>query len=200
MSNIINPLQNLIDQATKIPPSGALEEYAQRINGNPSGCSIMLLDVSGSMGEITHEKRHIDILREALNRPLQPTEIAIAFNSSCHQLNSLQSIPEPSGGTALHLAIIEAASLNPRHTLIVPDGIPDYKKQALAAVKNLPGIISTLFIGDDSDTDAIAFMSKLARVGCGKSAVCDIRKLENQQNLKAAILSLLPPTKKIISC
>jgi hypothetical protein len=193
MSSLINPLQAIIDRAAKENSSNSLRIYRERLNANPSGGTVIILDISYSMAETVHGgKRKIDILRDAMNRNISPNEILLIFSSDCRLIYDFSSIPEPYGGTAMHLAILNAAMHKPKHTLIVSDGQPDCKKQALSAAKNLSGIISTLFIGSDEDLEAIAFMSQLANVGCGRSEVCDIRYPQKQNALKSAIAGLLP--------
>lgn len=190
MSSIVNPLQLLINQAASAKPSGAMQTYRERLNPKSSGNSLILLDISGSMSENVGGKRKIDILRQAVNRQLLINEVVLVFSSGCDRIASFQSIPEPFGGTAMHLGLQQAASYTPSYTLVVSDGQPDCQRQALLNAENLSGIISTLYIGDDSDVNAIAFMAKLARVGCGRSEVCDIRNPHNQ--LSSAIKGLLP--------
>jgi hypothetical protein len=191
MSNLVNPLQSVINQASQVKSKNStLERYAKRINANPAGKSVILLDVSGSMSGYVGSEMKINILRQALDRPLEEYEVAIAFNSTTFLLPNLQSIPEPDGTTALHLALEEAKQYNPRHTLVVSDGIPDSNTDAIRSAKKLPGIISTLYIGDEDDTNAIAFMQELAHLGCGKWDICDLRKQKSR--LKTAIHLLLP--------
>jgi hypothetical protein len=192
MSNIVNPLQLLINQAASAKPSGAMQTYRERLNPKSSGNTVILLDISGSMSEVVGSKRKIDILRQAVNRQLLINEVVLVFSSGCDRVTSFQLIPEPFGGTAMHLALQKAASYAPSHTLVVSDGQPDCQNQALLAAEKLSGVISTLYIGDDGDVDAISFMSKLARIGCGRAEVCDIRNPQNQARLNSAIKGLLP--------
>ena len=193
MSSVVNPLQLLINQAASAKPSGAMQTYREGLNPKSSGKSAILLDISGSMSEIiVGSKRKIDILRKAVDRQLLINEVVLVFSSGCDRVASFQLIPEPFGGTAMHLALQQAASYAPSHTLVVSDGQPDCQKQALLAAEKLSGVISTLYIGDDSDINAIAFMSKLARIGCGQSKVCDISNPQNQVRLNSAIKGLLP--------
>jgi len=192
MSDLISPLQLLINQAGAAKDSGMIELYSQRVNFNPTGVSAIALDASGSMNEVVESGiRKIDILRQALDRPLAKDEVAIAFSSICTQLSSLQDIPEPGGGTALHLALAEIAKLYPRQTLVVSDGRPNSKTEALTVAQSVSGIINVLYIGPDNDVEAIEFMRQLARIGCGVSQSCDIRTAPVQQ-LRSAIALLLP--------
>jgi hypothetical protein len=78
---------------------------------------------------------------------------------------------ETSAGTALHRAIEYAASLYPSQTLVISDGEPEDEYAAIKAAKKLSGTISTLYVGDDSNKAAIAFMAELAKLGCGKPYV-----------------------------
>lgn len=193
MSDLINPLQNLLDQAAELPDSGQVKKFAQRVTPSSrraSQTSILLLDISGSMGAVISGKRKIDILRGALNRPLEPDEMAFAFNSICEPIPDLRAIPDPLGGTALHFAIKAIKPHKPRQTLIVCDGKPDDPAQALSAARSLSGVINTLYIGPDSDRAAIEFMRQLARLGCGQSAVYDLR--DGPILLGQAIQKLLP--------
>ena len=192
MSNLLNPLESILQQAAKLPESGAIEPYAQRLNTKTSGISIILLDISGSMAEVLElGRRKIDLLRQALERSLHSNEVAIAFHSIPVQLESLHKIPEPDGGTALHYAIAQAIPYKPNQTLVISDGKPDDPKQAVAQAEKLTGIINTLYIGSDQDGEAIAFMSQLARLGCGRAENCDISNPRNQPLLKENIKHLL---------
>lgn len=191
MSNLVDPLQLLLNQAGQAKESGKLDLYAQRVNANPLGVNVILLDISGSMNErVESGQRKIDILREALDRPLLPDEVAIAFHSISTQLPNLQSIPEPGGGTALHLALAQVIKLHPRQTLVVSDGKPNLKEQALIEAQKITGLINTLYIGRDNDLDAIRFMRELARTRYGVSRTCDIR-IVTPKELGAAITFLL---------
>lgn len=131
------------------------------------------------------------MLRSALNRPLHPNEVAIAFHSIGLRLYSLQDIPEAEGGTNLHSAIALAIPYQPTQTLVVSDGKPDDPKQALFMAEKLSGMINTLYINSDRDREAIAFMRQLARLGCGRTANCDISHPQNQILLKGSIQKLL---------
>jgi hypothetical protein len=192
MSNIVNPLQLLINQAASAKPSRAMQTYRERLNPKSSGNTVILLDISGSMSEVVGSKRKIDILRQAVDRQLLINEVVLVFSSGCDQVASFQLIPEPFGGTAMHLGLQQASFYSPSHTLVVSDGQPDCQKQAFKEAEMLPGTISTLYIGNDKDLNAVAFMSKLARVGCGRFEVCNIHNLENQKKLGSVIKGLLP--------
>lgn len=193
MSDLINPLDSILSQASNLPESGALEPYAQRLNTKTSDVSVIMLDVSGSMAETVESgQRKIDVLRQAVSRPKQGNEIIITFGSFASSIPSFEQIPEPFGGTNMADAINIALPLIPYSTLIISDGLPDSKAQALNSAKKLSGIINTLFIGRDDDTEAKAFMRELAFIGCGRAQVCDISNPQMIPSLKTSISLLLP--------
>lgn len=193
MSNLTNPLESILSQAAQLPDSGALKAIDERLNAN-SNLSLILLDTSLSMAQyLKSGERKIDILRNATSRPIEAKKIAIAFSSNAQIITGFADIPEPNGGTNMEEAIALAATYRPRATLIISDGIPDSETKALSAAKKLTGVINCLFIGNEEDKNAIAFMRKLARLGYGKATVCDISKLDGVPRLKSAIALLLPP-------
>jgi hypothetical protein len=95
----------------------------------------------------------------------------VCFNFKVVPIQDVRDICEPFGGTALHRAIDYAASLYPSQTLVISDGEPEDEYAAIKSAEKLSGTISTLYVGDDSNKEAIAFMMKLAKLGCGKPYV-----------------------------
>lgn len=194
MSNITNPLESILAQAAQLPDSGALKAIDQRLSAK-SDKSVILVDTSLSMSErVKSGERKIDILRSVFHRPIAANEIAIGFDSSCNIIATFAQIPEPSGSTDMEGAISLAATYKPKATLIISDGVPDSETKTLSAAKKLTGVINCLFIGDENDTEAISFMRKLARLGCGQAKVCDISIAENIPRLRSAIALLSPST------
>jgi hypothetical protein len=184
MSNALtNPLQALIQQAAKQTPAttGETERYRQRY-ASAGERIILVCDTSGSMAESAGAKRKIDHLHEALDAVIEgmshpgPVPVLIAFDSVAREIGSPSALPAPSGGTALHLALRAAAGHRPRQTLVISDGRPDSETEALVAAAALPGRIDVVYCGPDTDTQAIAFMRRLAGVGCGRVIVHDIRR------------------------
>ena len=180
MSDLLNPLQSLISQASQLQDSGAAKKYQQRVfpsaKQKAGSSKILLLDISGSMGEYVSDyyggRRKIEILQNAIAPIARHYEI-LAFSSDTQWIKC-GILPEPCGGTAMHLALAVAAEVRPAQTLVVSDGHPDDEKAALATAKRLTGTISTLYIGSDSDNKAIEFMRKLARLGCGQADVMEL--------------------------
>lgn len=170
---LANPLQSLISAAAKRLPSqtGATASYHARTGA--SGPSVILADVSGSMATTAWGgRRKVEILREAVAGMLRPEHRLIAFSSSARET---REIPEPDGGTALHIAIEHATGLRPSQTLVISDGQPDDAARALRAAEALPGVIHTLYVGPDSDRAAMDFMARLARLGTGRAQSADLR-------------------------
>lgn len=138
MSEIVNPVQSIIAQAAKLKDSKQIEKYRQRLEPhNINSIQLILIDISGSMSDWVVNKRKIDVLRQALARPLHNNEVALAFHSVPLQLYSLQEIPEPQGGTALHCAIATSLPYRPAQTLVISDGKPDDPKQALTQAQKI---------------------------------------------------------------
>ena len=191
-----NVLGSIIAQAAQLPDTGVAAQYQARIGtGNPNS-RVMLIDTSGSMDEICQgigRKRRIDILKEAISCIGWQDYQLVCFNFKVVPIQDVRDICEPCGGTALHRAIDYAASLYPSQTLVISDGEPEDEYAAIKAAEKLSGTISTLYVGDDSNKEAIAFMSKLAKLGCGKPYVQSLN--EGFQAIGGTISqALLPPS------
>lgn len=191
-TDIAHPLAALIATAAKTLPrdTGATQRMRARLERPP--VRLILTDVSGSMGEPAYGgRRKIDVLREAV-LPLLDHCTIMAFSD---QARVVAKIPEPSGRTALHLAIEAALTRDPDALLVVSDGRPDDAARALAAAARLACPIDTLYIGPETDADAVAFMVALARCGRGggRSIVHDLR-LPQHRSLGDAVALLARPS------
>jgi hypothetical protein len=204
-TDLTNPLQALISRAATVTPAttGVTATYQRRLDaaGNET---LILVDVSGSMSEPvgagSNSPRKITVLQRALHRALHlkiPSPPLIAFASIATEVSHFSDLPEPAGGTAMHLALEMAIGHKPRHTLVISDGHPDDPEAALSVAARLSGIIDVIYIGPDNDAEAIAFMRALARAGAGRVVVHDLRRLAPAA-LAPAIRGLLPagPTGK----
>ncbi len=98
----------------------------------------------------------------------------VTFSNSAAECDPA-AISEPEGGTRLDLGLGAVARLQPRATLVISDGRPDNADLALASAETVTGVIHVLYVGPDSDADAIAFMDLLARRGAGRYRHADIR-------------------------
>jgi Mg-chelatase subunit ChlD len=145
-----------------------------RDSANDIGAAVVILcDVSSSMaGE------RIKRLREALRElwATMPRCRLLAFNFRVWPVESPETMPTPSGNTALHLALEEARLLRPAKTIVISDGQPDDAEAAITVAGRIPGIIDIVFVGSDNDRQAIRFMNRLARMGGGRVVVRDLEK------------------------
>lgn len=136
---------------------------------------VLLLDVSTSMARpAAPGKRRIDVLRAALRHvlPDSPGTRVVAFSDDVIALEPHEEVPEPEGGTALHLALLHVLPWKPTRVIIVSDGEPDDRHAAIAAARALGCIIETVFCGPEDDRAAIGFLKTLAlcsRGGLGRA-------------------------------
>ncbi len=191
MESLVNPLQALIARAAKTPAqTGAVADCQKRLDNAGQGV-VILCDLSGSMAESAGGRTKIEQLQEALDSVLnaQPTAQVVGFNSTAFSLLGGR-LPDPSGGTALHLGLEEVARHRPGKTVVISDGLPDSPEAALAAAERLAGIIDVIYCGPDSAAEAIEFMRRLARAGGGRVVVHDLRRAERPA-LGVAVRQLL---------
>jgi len=181
MNESTNPLQSLLSHAARRLPrqTGEMDRFEARYR--QAGCdTVVLCDVSSSMSERAGSGRKIDHLREAVAAvwPIENGRLYV-FSSHVEGASDPSQISEPSGGTALHLALITAEGLRPWRTLVISDGRPDDEAAALAAAERLTGTIDVIYCGPDDDARGIEFMRRLARTGCGRLIVRDLVKMSS---------------------
>lgn len=186
----VNPLAAIVARAGKVLPAttGATARAAAR------GDLLILADISASMKDGAGAARKIDSLRESLASVLvdAPHASIAAFGSQVTVLPAGAPLPEPAGGTALHLGLEKAGPY--RRVLVISDGEPDSESDALrVAARIVAGgtRIDTLFVGADTDRAGIAFMRRLADAGRGTALTVDIvRQGGNRALLSGAIRQL----------
>lgn len=168
MDKLSNPLQLLLNQASKLPAAGEVERFEQRFEGATTDV-VILCDVSSSMDESAGARRKIELLQDALDSiyPQLPDARIVAFNSTVRETSG-GALPKPEGGTAMHFGIEYAGQYKPRQSVVISDGQPDNEDLALTAAADLSGTIDVIYCGPDSDKEAIAFMQRLARSGGGR--------------------------------
>ena len=126
---------------------------------------IVLADVSASMAEPAGGRRKIDVLSDALRYTPQGIWIA-AFSSHVRNVCAGEPLPEPEGGTALHLALRHARLLGATQLLVISDGHPDDARLALAEADLMSTArIDIVYCGPEHDIDGLNFMCRLARNG-----------------------------------
>ena len=153
------------------------------INISQSGMTtVILLDTSSSMAmPVMGGQRRIDLLDNILKNVVTPSVHLLAFSNYVTALEPGQQLPEPSGGTDMHLALDYAARLSPRRVIVISDGEPADAKATIASARALNCIISTFHCGDETNRSAIAFLKQLAlcsRGGVGRPLLADLRKPE----------------------
>ncbi|HEY4207960.1 MAG TPA: hypothetical protein VGM31_14150 [Puia sp.] len=181
-----NPFDTILKQAAGRPVSADTKEiasrHAERKQGD-QGVKIILADISSSMAERVGADSKIELLRKALTQlGLDWTKYKLfAFHSFPQKCLDANTIPEPTGSTALHLALKECVIFQPQTTLVISDGQPDDAAAALKEADNLSGRIDCLYIGPENDVAAIAFMRALAARTGGKVVTKDIAKEKQLQ-------------------
>lgn len=182
MNQLNNPLQAIIDAASKKAASSQIKDTLNRHQqkGNSSNKRYVLADISGSMSESVGSATKYDLLKKALGDPIidWTAQQLIAFNSFPEPATPA-TLPQPSANTALHRAIEFIVPEKPAYTLVISDGQPDDEQAALNAADKLTGIIDVLFIGADNDYEAIAFLKKLAARNGGKMFIRDLQKTKS---------------------
>ena len=191
---VTNPLQGLIAKASVSLPqkTGAVQRAQERIDRVSGGSTAVLADVSGSMASPAWggRSKH-SLLRDAITSTFRPGQHELlAFSSRVQRLTNPAMLPEPGGGTALHLALQGALELNPGRILLISDGEPDDESAALAVATRFPGVIDVLYIGPDSNAAAMRFLRTLAMAGHGRYHGSDIARV-GQPSLTNTIQHLL---------
>lgn len=120
--------------------------------------TLFLLDVSGSMGEKSGDKRKIDHLRLVINN--YPMGRKICFSSN---VDKGDKIPEPNGSTNLARALRHISGMpnKPKRIVLVSDGEPDSESDALTEANHMELPIDIVFIGNKESKGQL-FMEKLA--------------------------------------
>lgn len=159
-------------QPRKLPQQRVVEPGSVLV----ADCSLSMSTVDGARGfggfAPIGAKRRIDNLAKVLGYLLSRTRLQalVCFNDCPIELE-LQGrlvLPEPDGGTALHLALEYVGGLapKPRRVIVLCDGHPNVPLWALDAAARLrPTPIDAYFVGEDGDAEALAFMEQLARAG-----------------------------------
>lgn len=175
---VTNPLQGLIAKAANTLPqhTGNVQRAQERIERISNRPTVVLADVSGSMASTAWggRSKH-SLLRDAVAATLQPGQHELmAFSDGVQLLARPAMLPEPVGGTALHLALKAALERNPGRILVISDGEPDNEAEALAVAARFAGVIDVLYIGSDANVAAMRFLQALARAGYGRYQSNDI--------------------------
>lgn len=160
---IANPLANVIAAARKaLPPTNGATARAHHDRTRPRR-QMILADVSASMAEMAGSRPKVQVLSDALASV--PHVETLAFSSWVQPVPAGTPLPEPSGGTALHIAIDHALASGATDLLVISDGHPDAPSLALEAADRFRGRIDVIYCGPETDCQGLAFMRRLARGG-----------------------------------
>jgi Mg-chelatase subunit ChlD len=140
--------------------------------------SLLLVDCSGSMSyPIKSGERRIDALRKvvATLRETHPVPVA-AFGVKAHgQVEVVDTIPEPHGGTPMAEAILFALNQGANHIVLVTDGEANNEIATFDAARRFGGQIDTFYIGNGNDRGS-AFAAELAAMTGGTANLTDLGK------------------------
>ena len=157
--------------------------------------AVILVDVSGSMAALEGSRRRVDILTDILRQvlPGAPGARVIAFSSLPQELLGIEPVqlhlPEPAGGTALHLALQGLADgPRPDRIVVITDGQVDDPGAALSAARRLaPVTIDTFYCGSDGDARALGFLRALSLAGGTGRGITGPRSLTQAAALAAEL-------------
>lgn len=145
--------------------TSSLAERAARALGKPAPKQpekiCLLLDVSGSMADPAEPGvRKIDALRRIV-QSLQAPSI-FAFSRVCKRVTR-ETIPEPGGGTALHVAFARIKSHGVSRAVLVTDGLPDDEDAALREAQGLA--LDIFYVGPAPKPEFLDRLAQAARPG-----------------------------------
>ena len=160
--------------------------------------SVLVLDTSESMAQaLAVGGTRIDALRDVVrllheDHPVPLVRFggydnAWSTQATVSVLNSANDIPEPEGGTPLHIAINFVHVEGATHIVLVTDGEPDNRTAALEAAGRFGGVIDVFYVGDANGSGA-SFAQELARVTGG---TCNVDDMASAKQLAAGIAGLL---------
>lgn len=124
-----------------------------RIRSSSSAEVWMLLDASGSMeGTMRNGKRLIDGLCEVVQgvQSKRPVKMIVFSNNEASVTS--RAPQHPRGGTPLDKAILLAKRLEVGRCIVVSDGVPDSREQAMSAARDFGGQIDVVYVGDPGDS------------------------------------------------
>lgn len=166
MSNLFKSNKDKIEQA-KSNQSMSIKERLTQIKVSRS--NILLIDISGSMGEyVGDNKTKYEHVRDILKK--LPSEITTyGFNDVCEKFEN-SALPEPCGGTNMAWAFFRMKNNKHSEIILITDGEPNSEKDALNAAKEL-NKIDIIYIGPEPMPD---FLKKLAKATNGNFTNVDM--------------------------
>jgi hypothetical protein len=158
---------------------------------------MLLIDTSGSMTTVMDNgKSRINGLREVVAEILSVGHVPmIAFGGPFDaQVRFVDAVPDPDGGTPLHLAIPFAKQYGASRLVVISDGMPDLKDQCFEEARAFGGRIDIVFVGGGGYRDGgETFMLELARLTGGTSMAGNLGEVKQ---LSGRIIGLLEGPKE----
>jgi hypothetical protein len=171
--------------------ASSLEQLVREQGDNP----FLLVDTSSSMEcyiDPSNNKRAIDALRTAVDDIQSSAAVRIpmiAFGGPEGELvRFVDKVPEPYGGTPLHLALSMAREYGASRVVVISDGMPDLREQCLDEAKKGRMQIDVVFIGATTYQHGSDFLEELAKLTGGQRLQGDLRQLKQ---LTSIIIGLL---------
>lgn len=181
---------------TQLSKSMALKSLKDLVRVRTAEKTVLLLDCSGSMSSpMRNGKLRITGLREVVRDVQQqrPTEM-IAFGPLVQTnpgewtaVRFVSDVPEPGGGTPLHDALKFAAVHGAGRCVVISDGWPNDRTQALEAAKQFGGQVDIVFVGDPNDPGSF-FLDELAKTTGGRRFEGDLSEIKE---LAGTVVGLL---------
>ena len=180
MVSTTSALDRLSKSAEKSSLDDLLKSKMQR--------SLLLVNCSGSMDNwvARANARRIDVLRTIVRdlRETHPVPVA-AFGGGGVVL--IDTVPDPMGGTPMHLGIEYGHREGATHLIVVTDGQPDSERATFEAAALFGRPIDVFYVGDGNDEGA-RFARELARRTGGTA---HLSSLDKPKELTSQIAGLL---------
>lgn len=188
MSNMMIPTSNTDLVRRQLEDS--LEQGSLKAMARDAETVMLLIDTSGSMeATIRSGKRRIDALREVVADIKKAGDVPmIAFGGPYDaQVRFVDGVPEPDGGTPLHIAIPYAKEYGATRLVVISDGVPDLADQSMQEARTFGGRIDVVFVGNEGDSGQM-FLNALASATGGTQFTGD---LGNTKKLTSQVIGLL---------
>jgi len=151
--------------------------------------SLLLLDCSGSMGDIVRRtnERRIDALRRCMRALRTTHNVPMAAFGGYRQVEVVEDAPEPTGTTPMADAIHFGREQGANHLVIITDGGPNSEAETFDAAARFGNPIDVFFIGDTRD-HGLTFARELARRTGGTFHHADISETKALTSTIAGLL------------
>jgi Mg-chelatase subunit ChlD len=192
--------QNAIEKLNKSLAKSSLDDLVKAKTQR----SLLLVDCSGSMGEIVQNPgeraiRKIDALRKVVDdlRTTHPVPVAAFGVRAQGQVEVVDVVPEPQGGTPLDLAILFGKDQGATRLVVVTDGEPNDESSAFEAATQFGGPIDVFYVGHRHGRGP-AFAKELAERTGGTYGLTDLGSTSGTKALVGKITLALGDGSEIL--